>query len=135
MIIKNHAVKTAFATFSFLCILFHFVSPSQGSQDKQSPEYGHASWYAMTSITANGERASPDTMTVAHKSLRFGTRIRVTNLRNSQSVVLCVNDRGPFIENRIVDVTKAAAQKLGFVKSGWTEVRVDVVGHQSNGCT
>ncbi|MCP4143720.1 MAG: septal ring lytic transglycosylase RlpA family protein [bacterium] len=88
----------------------------------------------MTSITANGERANPNAMTVAHRSLKFGTRIRVTNLRNSQSVVLCVNDRGPFIKNRIVDVTKAVTHKLGFVRSGLTDVRVDVIDRKSNRC-
>jgi rare lipoprotein A len=128
MILNNRAVKLAFATLCCFWIFFDFVSLSHGTQ------YGKASWYAMTSLTANGERASPDTMTVAHRSLRFGTRIRVTNLRNSQSVVLCVNDRGPFIKNRIVDVTKAAARKLGFVQSGWTDVRVDIVDRKSNRC-
>lgn len=85
---------------------------------------GKASWYAMTSLTASGERASPSTMTAAHRTLPFGTKIRVTNQRNGKSVVLRVNDRGPFIKGRIVDVTKRAARKLGFVKSGWAPVRV-----------
>ena len=69
---------------------------------------GMASWYAMTSKTASGERASPHSMTAAHRTLRFGTRVRVTNLRNGRSVVVCVNDRGPFIRGRVIDVTKAA---------------------------
>ena len=128
MRIRNHVAKWASAMICSLWILFNFVSAGHSTQ------YGKASWYAMTSLTASGERASPHSMTVAHRSLRFGTRIRVTNLRNSQSVVLCVNDRGPFIKNRIVDVTKAAAQKLGFVQSGWTDVSVDVVDRKSSRC-
>ncbi len=74
-------------------------------------------------------------MTAAHRTLKFGTRIRVTNLRNSQSVVLCVNDRGPFVDSRIVDVTKAAARKLDFVQSGLAKVRLDVIGRESKRCT
>ena len=85
---------------------------------------GKASWYAMTSMTASGERASPNTMTAAHRTLPFGTLVRVTNLRNGRSVVLRINDRGPFIKGRVVDVTKRAARKLGFVNSGWTRVMV-----------
>jgi rare lipoprotein A len=98
-------------------------------------QYGNASWYAMTSITANGERASPATMTAAHRTLKFGTQIRVTNLHNSQSVVLCINDRGPFVDSRIVDVTKAAARRLDFVQSGVAKVRLDVIGRESKRCT
>ncbi|MEM7301797.1 MAG: septal ring lytic transglycosylase RlpA family protein [Pseudomonadota bacterium] len=98
-------------------------------------QHGKASWYAMTSRTASGERADPNKMTAAHRSLKFGTRIRVTNLRNGRSVVVCVNDRGPFIKGRIVDVTKAAARRLGFVRSGWTRVRLDVTGRPSRRCS
>ncbi|MEP1206933.1 MAG: septal ring lytic transglycosylase RlpA family protein [Rhizobiaceae bacterium] len=83
---------------------------------------GKASWYAMTSITASGERASPNTMTAAHRTLPFGTKVRVTNQRNGRSVVLRINDRGPFIKGRVIDVTKVAADKLGFLNSGWTPV-------------
>ena len=96
---------------------------------------GMASWYAMTSKTASGERASPHSMTAAHRTLRFGTRVRVTNLRNGRSVVVCVNDRGPFIRGRVIDVTKAAARKLGFLRAGATPVRLVVVGRKSRRCT
>ena len=85
---------------------------------------GKASWYAMTSKTASGERASPNTMTAAHRTLPFGTKVRVTNQRNGRSVILRINDRGPFIKGRIIDVTKKAAAKLGFLRSGWTRVVV-----------
>ena len=85
---------------------------------------GKASWYAMTSKTASGERASPNTMTAAHRSLPFGTKVRVTNQRNGRSVILRINDRGPFIKGRIIDVTKKAAARLGFLSSGWTRVVV-----------
>ena len=93
-----------------------------------SAQCGKASWYAMTTKTASGERASPNTMTAAHRTLPFGTKVRVTNQRNGKSVVLRVNDRGPFVKGRIIDVTKRAARKLGFLKSGWTRVRVSLSG-------
>lgn len=64
--------------------------------------------------TANGERASSRGMTAAHRSLPFGTRVRVTNTRNGRSVVVRINDRGPFVRGRIIDVTPAAASALGF---------------------
>ena len=96
---------------------------------------GHASWYAMTSKTASGERANPNTMTAAHRTLRFGTWVKVTNIRNGRSVMVCVNDRGPFVRGRIIDVTKAAAKKLGFLRAGSTRVRLDVTGKRSRRCT
>ncbi len=78
----------------------------------------------MTSMTASGERANPNTMTAAHRTLRFGTKVRVTNLRNGRSVIVRINDRGPFIKGRVIDVTKRAAKKLGFLGAGWTRVAV-----------
>ena len=89
----------------------------------------------MTSITASGERADPDAMTAAHRTLKFGTRVRVTNLSNNRSVILCINDRGPFAKNRIVDVTRKAAVKLGFLNNGWTTVRLENLGRFSSNCT
>ena len=85
---------------------------------------GKASWYAMTSQTASGERASPNTMTAAHRTLPFGTKVKVTNLRNGREVIVRINDRGPFTKGRILDLTKRAASKLGFVNAGWTKVKM-----------
>jgi rare lipoprotein A len=83
---------------------------------------GTASWYELTSITASGERANPNAMTAAHPSLPFGTKVRVTNERNGRSVTVRINDRGPFVGGRIIDVTRAAANQLGFRNSGTTRV-------------
>lgn len=91
-------------------------------------EQGRASWYAFTTITASGERANPSAMTAAHRTLPFGTRVRVDNLDNGRSVVVRINDRGPFIRGRIIDVTRAAAGQLGFVNAGTARVRVSVIG-------
>lgn len=87
---------------------------------------GVASVYAYSaSKTASGERASPHAMTAAHRTLPFGSKVRVTNLRNGRSTVVRINDRGPFVRGRIIDVTPAAAHALGF--SGLTRVKIDVV--------
>jgi rare lipoprotein A len=87
-----------------------------------SAQCGRASWYALTSRTASGERMNPSAMTAAHRSLPFGTKIRVTNKRNGKSVVVRINDRGPFIRGRVLDVSKAAARQLGFIGAGHTAV-------------
>lgn len=76
--------------------------------------------------TANGEHASPRGLTAAHKTLPFGTRVRVTNRKNGRSVVVRINDRGPFVRGRIIDLTPAAARALGF--SGLAPVEVQPLG-------
>ena len=83
---------------------------------------GKASWYALGSRTASGERMNPSAMTAAHRSLPFGTKVRVTNKRNGKSVVVRINDRGPFIRGRVLDVSKGAANELGFVNAGHAPV-------------
>jgi len=88
---------------------------------------GIASVYAYSSgKTASGERASPGALTAAHRTLPFGTPVRVTNRRNGRSVVVRINDRGPFVKGRIIDLTPAAARVLGI--SGLGRVTVDVAG-------
>ena len=79
--------------------------------------------------TASGQRFNQHALTAAHRSLRFGTRVRVTNLRNRKSIVVTINDRGPYAKGRIVDLSRAAAQHLGMIKSGVARVRLKVVGH------
>lgn len=88
----------------------------------QAAECGRASWYALHSKTANGERMNPSAMTAAHKTLPFGTKIRVVNKSNGKSVVVRINDRGPFIRGRIVDLSKAAARSIGMIKTGHASV-------------
>jgi rare lipoprotein A len=65
---------------------------------------------------------NPSAMTAAHRSLPFGTKVKVTNKRNGKSVVVRINDRGPFIRGRVIDLSKAAARELGFVRSGHTAI-------------
>lgn len=88
----------------------------------QASECGRASWYALHSKTASGERMNPSAFTAAHKSLPFGTRIKVVNKSNGKSVVVRINDRGPFIRGRIVDLSKAAAKSIGMIGSGHAKI-------------
>jgi rare lipoprotein A len=83
---------------------------------------GAASWYALHSRTANGERMNPSAMTAAHRSLPFGTKLKVTNQNNGRSVIVRINDRGPFVKGRVLDLSKGAASQLGFIGSGHTSV-------------
>jgi len=76
--------------------------------------------------TANGERADANGMTAAHKTLPFGTLVRVTHQRSGRSVIVRINDRGPFVAGRVIDVTPAAARVLGF--SGLAPVTLDIIG-------
>lgn len=95
---------------------------SLSTQSLAANQCGRASWYALTSRTASGERMNPSAMTAAHRSLPFGTKVKVTNKRNGKSVVVRINDRGPFIKGRVIDLSKAAARELGFIKSGHTAI-------------
>jgi rare lipoprotein A len=100
------------------------ISPLQASAGTGC---GGASWYALNSKTASGERMNPSTLTAAHRSLRFGTKVKVTNARNGKAVVVRINDRGPFIKGRVLDVSKAAAQHLGMVSSGTAKVCYEIL--------
>ncbi|BAW95770.1 putative rare lipoprotein A [[Synechococcus] sp. NIES-970] len=91
---------------------------------------GSASWYGPGfhgRRTASGEPFNQYAMTAAHKTLPFGTRVRVTNLRNNRSVVVRINDRGPFTPGRIIDLSRGSAEQIGLVSSGVANVRIDVL--------
>lgn len=99
----------------------HTVKP-QGSS------FGVASFYDDEgTLTANGETFNPNELTAAHRTLPFGTRLRVTNVANGRSVVVRVNDRGPFVSGRVVDVSLSAAEKLGMTDPGTAKVKLDIV--------
>lgn len=89
---------------------------------------GTASYYGKAhhgKRTASGERFNQNALTAAHRTLPFGTRVRVTNLDNGRSVVVRINDRGPFGRGRIIDVSKAAAEQLNMLRSGTAPVRLE----------
>lgn len=98
--------------------------------DKNFQEIGKASWYGNRfhgRITANGEKYSASSMTAAHPTLPLSSMIKVTNLSNNKSVIVKVNDRGPFSKNRIIDVSEKAAEELGFKQAGTTEVKIELL--------
>jgi rare lipoprotein A len=88
---------------------------------------GLASYYKSGRKTANGESFNPNGYTAAHRSLKFGTRVRVTNLRTGRSVVVRINDRGPFVQGRIIDLAYGAARAVGLHNSGIAQVRVAIL--------
>lgn len=91
---------------------------------------GVASYYGRRfhgRLTANGERFNMNAMTAAHKTLPFGTRVRVTNPRNGRSVTVRINDRGPFIKGRTIDLSRGAAERIGMIASGHARVKLDIV--------
>ncbi|HEX5412217.1 MAG TPA: septal ring lytic transglycosylase RlpA family protein [Terriglobia bacterium] len=118
------------------------ASPSEGRRAAIKPlkmpavsiisQFGVASWYGADFQglpTASGPPFDMDAMTCAHRKLPLGTRIRVTDLMNLRSAVLKVNDRGPFVGNRVLDVSRAAAKCLGFLGAGLAPVRIEVVSY------
>ena len=90
--------------------------------------FGVASFYDDEgTLTANGETFNPNELTAAHRTLPFGTRLRVTNVANGRSVVVRINERGPFVPGRVVDVSLSAAEKLGMTDPGTAKVKLDIV--------
>ena len=88
---------------------------------------GYASYYKSGKRTANGERFNPMALTAAHRSLPFGTRVEVTNVKSGKSVVVRINDRGPFIKGRVIDLSLGAAKVVGLNRSGVAKVRIIVL--------
>jgi len=86
-----------------------------------------ASYYWQGQRTASGARFNPEAMTAAHRTLPFGTKVRVTNKRNGRSVVVTINDRGPFIRGRVIDLSRAAARVIGMTGAGVAPVSLDVL--------
>lgn len=104
------------------------------AEDYGYSEVGTASWYGEdfhAKYTANGEVYNMHTLTAAHRTLPLPSIVRVTNLENGRSLVLRVNDRGPFAKNRIIDISKRGAQLLGFQNKGTAKVRVEIMAEES----
>lgn len=96
-----------------------------------STQTGHASWYSVKTNggtrTASGQRLSNNAATAAHKTLPFGSKVRVVNTKNGKSEVVTITDRGPFIKGRVIDVTVGVAERLGFMKRGVVPVKIEVL--------
>jgi rare lipoprotein A len=95
--------------------------------ETQDASYGLASFYAHGAQTASGEKFDAHELTAAHRTLPFGTRVRVTNVATGWPVTVRVNDRGPFVPGRVVDVSYSAAETLGIIERGIAKVKLDVV--------
>jgi rare lipoprotein A len=102
-------------------------APSRNVLASRPASGGLASFYSEGHSTASGEKFDPNELTAAHPSLPFGTKLRVTNTNTGKSVTVRVNDRGPYVPGRVVDVSYSAAQALGMVRSGTANVKLDVV--------
>jgi rare lipoprotein A len=132
-LIKMKITSVALATVFALGATFTAVTPSQAAPGQGKPSQaragncGGASWYALSSRTASGERMNASYLTAAHRNLKFGTKVAVTNKRNGKTVVVRINDRGPFIRGRVLDLSKAAASHIGMVSSGTASICYRVV--------
>jgi rare lipoprotein A len=101
-----------------------------GSPGKPGVQHGIASWYGGKhhgGPTASGERFDKNAMTAAHRTLRMGTRVRVTRVKNGRVVIVRINDRGPYAKGRIIDLSEAAARKLDMIEDGIAKVKVEVI--------
>ena len=125
----EHNRKFTFVTNSRVAVT---KKPSPFASDKNATEtqvasHRLASFYTEGTQTASGERFDTHELTAAHPTLPFGTRLHVTNVATGRSVTVRVNDRGPFVPGRAVDVSYAAAERLGMVGAGIAKVKLDVV--------
>lgn len=108
---------------TFFCLIYLTFSFGQ-------TQSGKASFYAdkFEGVpTASGEKYRHSKLTAAHKTLPFGTRVKVTNQSNNKSVEVVINDRGPWVDNRVIDLSKSAAEKLGFINVGLADVTIEVL--------
>lgn len=123
--LPNHKMKLS-KNIQLLLLLVLFY----GSTSLAQIQEGKASYYADKfegSPTASGEKYRHNKLTAAHKTLPFGTKVKVTNLANGKEVEVVINDRGPFVEGRVIDLSKSAAEQLDFINQGLADVRIIVV--------
>ena len=110
-----------------ILLFFIFISPSSYSQTAEAKRC-KASYYANMfhgRLTSNGEIFDQGKLTAAHRSLPFGTLLKVTNVKNYKSVIVRINDRGPFVKKRCIDLSREAAKKIGMLERGVTEVLIE----------
>jgi rare lipoprotein A len=111
-----------------ITIIFYFTAII--STQTSAAEVGIAAYYSSVfsgKKTASGQRYDPNKLTAAHKTLAFGTQVKVTHLINDQSVIVTITDRGPYTKNRIIDLSYAAAKEIDLIKAGISKVRLDIL--------
>lgn len=119
--------------FAFTTIIFTIISLQSAAQ---ITEIGLASFYADKfhgRVTASGDIFDQKKMTAAHRTLPFGSKVKVTNIKTKKSIVVVINDRGPFVKDRVIDLSKEGAKKLDFIADGVTQVKVEVISLGKNG--
>ncbi len=111
-----------------IAVLLSLIAPIVMAEEKSTViQQGKASWYHEPQRLASGGRFNPEAMTAAHKTLPFGTMVRVTNLRSKHSAIVRINDRGPYRGGRIIDLSRAAARKLCMIDCGVAPVKLEIV--------
>lgn len=125
------SIKKAFCFCSIVFLFAAILSSCAPYHTRHKPvKYsatGVASWYGPGFAgrkTANGERFKPSALTAAHRTLPFGTSVKVTNLANDKSVVVRINDRGPYVGGRVIDLSQGAAKKIGLIATGTGKVKI-----------
>ena len=116
-----------FLSFSFLLFACHRKSIPSGEGNIVT-ETGYASFYSDSfdgKPTSNGEIFRQNKLTAAHKKITFGTNVKVTNLSNNKSVIVRINDRGPFVSGRIIDLSKTAAKQIDMIDAGVAKVPIE----------
>jgi rare lipoprotein A len=132
LIVLSPASDAKSPGLSFVLPATQEVTPNKPLQQIPQPEVGVASWYGTErqgNKTASGQSFDGNGLTAAHRRLPMGTLVRVTNLRNLASTLLKITDRGPGADNRVIDVSWAAAKTLGFLNAGLARVEIDVVSY------
>lgn len=127
-------MKPSYLRATLISIAFTAAATSGGAAQAEGWT-GKASFYSHGTRTASGARFLPRGMTAAHRSLPFGTKLRVTNLHNHRTVTVTVNDRGPFVRGRILDLSAGAADVLGFRSAGTAQVHIERVAQLQRDAT
>ncbi|RLD62173.1 MAG: septal ring lytic transglycosylase RlpA family protein [Bacteroidetes bacterium] len=117
----------------FVVILFACEETKGNKLTTSLVGVGTASWYGSGfhgKLTASGEKYNMDDFTAAHRMLKFGTLLRITNLKKDLSVIVRINDRGPYNHKRIIDLSRAAAKEIDMIKQGLAIVKIEIVGYK-----
>ena len=125
--IINSVLLVCLALLLFSC---SGITSKNGAPGTGYNETGEASFYAMkyqSRKTASGERFDQSANTAAHKKLPFGTKVKVTNVKNGKSIIVRINDRGPFVRGRIIDLSRSAFSSIGNTSAGVIDVKIEVV--------
>ena len=127
---RNSEVELNRRLVFLLACVWEMSSPVSAQSVNQQPETGIASWYGRSfqgQRSASGEIFDQEKLTAAHRTLPFGTRVRVRRLDTGESVVVMINDRGPFVQSRIIDLSRAAADRLGMTRGGVVRISMEVM--------